>query len=304
MAPLRTRGDRFFFTSSFTINPDVPTRIELKLPSAPWRVRATQPTITRVFKSRRGTSGRGRKVDDPNKSESESGPSDSDSDSEPNEAHVPSRAGTPATQGQEGSSAPSGSTRTPTKNGAVFIDLLDAQGLKGKGRQSTPRASSVVSNVSTGEPTGNASQLVPMRGVEEGEANEPEIWTRYGVQNGEPVFIKRNWRSSTKDRDCVTSWWECTSRIPLKEPPNLSGRPELAIGDLFCNRVVDVATPRLWIWTSVGGTPTWRPISEGDTREDGRRLSITPKQKRPSWVKADWCVKQMLKHQRGQSVPA
>ncbi|KAI0666484.1 hypothetical protein C8Q78DRAFT_984230 [Trametes maxima] len=115
--------------------------------------------------------------------------------------------------------------------------------------------------------------------------------------------MKQQWKSSTKDKDCLTFWWECTSRVPLREPPpSLSNKPELAINDLFCNRITGVDMPRLWIWTSDGDKPPfWKPISEGDTREDGRRLSITPKQKRPSWVKSDWCVKQMVKQQRGPS---
>ncbi|KAI0644130.1 hypothetical protein C8Q79DRAFT_927957 [Trametes meyenii] len=124
-------------------------------------------------------------------------------------------------------------------------------------------------------------------------------------KNGQPVFIRQQWKSSTKDKGCMTAWWECNSRVPLHEPPTaLSSIPELALGDLFCDRVVGVDTPRLWIWAAVGDKPLfWRPIAEGDIREDGRRLSITPKLKCPSWVNADWCVKQMVKHHRGQSIP-
>lgn len=120
------------------------------------------------------------------------------------------------------------------------------------------------------------------------------------IKNGQPVFIRRRRNSSTKDKTCITWFWECYSRAPLQAPPGLSDRPDLALGDIFCNRVGGIDLPKLWIWTSDGDQhPHWNPIAEGDVRDDGRRLYITPKKKEPSWVKSDWCVKQMTKYQRG-----
>ncbi|OSC97456.1 hypothetical protein PYCCODRAFT_1471863 [Trametes coccinea BRFM310] len=302
MAPLRNRRNRFQFESSFIVKRDEPTHIEMSLPSAPWRARAARPTITRIFRSRPGTSRRGHKTG-LKTYESDVEFPDSASESEPDADEDPdtTRASTPGTHGRGG-----GSARTQTGEGTVFIDLLDSQQRKGKGRQTASRCSSVVSNASNNEATPSNTRSANRVGAASApdNANGPDIWTRFGVQNGEPVFIKEHWRSSTKDKDCITYWWECTSRSPLRDPPDLSGHSDLAIGDLFCNRVVGAHTPRLWLWTTVGDTPTWKPISEGHIREDGRRLSITPKQRRPSWVKAGWCIKQMVKQSRDQSVPA
>ncbi|KAL7279728.1 hypothetical protein ACG7TL_006135 [Trametes sanguinea] len=129
--------------------------------------------------------------------------------------------------------------------------------------------------------------------------DKAEYWTRFGVQNGKPVFVREHRISSTKDKDCITYWWACVSRSSLAEPPKLGDRSDLVIGDLFCNHIMGMKHPQMWICTAVGnGQPTWSPIAAGDTCEDGRRLYVTPKKKQLSWVTAQWCLKQMLKQER------
>lgn len=39
------------------------------------------------------------------------------------------------------------------------------------------------------------------------------------------------------------------------------------------------------------GVEYWKRAREGDTREDGRRLTISPKRQQPGWVSPDWGVK-------------
>lgn len=57
----------------------------------------------------------------------------------------------------------------------------------------------------------------------------------------------------------------------------------------------------MWIWTKDGSKIAfWKVTKEGDVREDGRRLSITPKLGLPSWVKPEWCMRQMLKQHKGK----
>lgn len=85
--------------------------------------------------------------------------------------------------------------------------------------------------------------------------------------------------------------------MPLRQPPNLTKYPDLTVGDIYCNIVLaegQSPMPQVWIWTpAVDGTGYWKRASPGDVREDGRRLTITPRRLQPSWVKPDWGVKRL-----------
>ncbi|KAI0325698.1 hypothetical protein GY45DRAFT_1374550 [Cubamyces sp. BRFM 1775] len=222
-------------------------------------------------------------------------------------------------------SSSSGRPPTPSGNGAgagqgrpsseISLDSAaqpTSSSRKGKARQTVSRNPSMTSNASDDDAPvayGSRRSRSRSRGPTEcipPPSSETEIWTRYGVQNGEPVFMRQHHTSSTKDKDCVTYYWKCFSRTPLAEPPELGERPDLAIGDLFYNQIMGVDAPRLWVCTAIqDGRAVWNTISEGHLREDGRRLYVTFKKKQPSWVLSDWGVRQIpLKQQRSGTVPA
>lgn len=88
-----------------------------------------------------------------------------------------------------------------------------------------------------------------------------------------------------------TYWWETASDDPVAYPLDLSCRPELREGDLFLHRTP--RKPLLWLWTrSTEGGLEWKSVYVGYVREDGRRLALTKKKEWPTWLQADWFVKQ------------
>ncbi|KAI0694472.1 hypothetical protein C8T65DRAFT_744351 [Cerioporus squamosus] len=127
------------------------------------------------------------------------------------------------------------------------------------------------------------------------------IVTRFGEQDGEPIFIRQKRVTSTTEPDVVTYFWESFTTVPLRQPPTLTMYPDLTVGDLYCNHVKgEVKATQLWIWTmGSDGAGYWKRAREGDVREDGRRLTLTPKRKQPSWVSPSWGVKQ-LRNQKGR----
>ncbi|KAI0827605.1 hypothetical protein BC628DRAFT_1418238 [Trametes gibbosa] len=296
MSPSRNQRMKFRFSADVPVNVAMVTQLDVIAPSAPWRARTVQPTITRVFK-RHGTSRRSKSSLDAKRRELEVVYSGDSSDADDDHTRLRQ----PTDERREGATSTDPSSR-PRPQGQrsdlKFIDL-DLQrtinaGRKGKARQDSVRYSSVTSVASEDAPpplrrssTPSAQSVTAPHVSTGGEPLPPSdgavMWTRYGKQNGEPVFMRKKNISSTKDKDCLTFWWECFSSAPLRELPDLSTRPEFALGDILVNRVIGVKVP------------------QGDIREDGRRLSITPKERRPSWVKADWAVKQMVKYWRGQS---
>ncbi|KAI9057364.1 hypothetical protein FKP32DRAFT_1681507 [Trametes sanguinea] len=296
MPPTRTRTARFRFSATTAILTNAPTVVELSVPSPPWWIRSV-PTITRQFKANRNSR--------PGHMHSES---ESDDEAECTSEKEATRATTPRNDGRLLSSGGDGSA--PSFESASFIDLKAQSSRKGKGRQQiVTRHSSVISNTSVDD--------VPVpfsfrRGVDSGPStsrgsgggippptNETTVWTRYGVQNGRPVFIRNQRTSSTVDKDIVTYWWQSYSRTPLSEPAELGVQKELALGDVYSNIVVGIDEPQLWVCDDiVDGRPKWDSIAAGDTRKDGRRLIVTEKKKQPSWVSATWGVKQMLQQQR------
>ncbi|KAJ3000373.1 hypothetical protein NUW54_g6793 [Trametes sanguinea] len=267
-----------------------------RTPSAPWRVRDAQPTLTRTFRAR--TDGSRRKGKDRHSRADVESDSD-DVDVDGNDIEDP--ASGLSTSGQIGDAA---SSIARSAKPEVFVDFeahsISAARNKGKSRSGLTRYPSVTSIASNDDAHPSRQGSVSSwrsssRPPAAGSGGDAPIWTRFGMQNGEPVFIRDSRCSSTKDKDCITSWWESSSRAPLREPPDLSDKPDLALGDLYCNHVIGIDAPQLWIWTTDG----WKPIAEGDMRaSDNRRLSITPKKKLPSWVKGDWCLKQMVKHHK------
>ncbi|KAI0364224.1 hypothetical protein BV20DRAFT_1057371 [Pilatotrama ljubarskyi] len=90
-----------------------------------------------------------------------------------------------------------------------------------------------------------------------------------------------------------TSWFEAEeiSDELIDSPPDLTGESDLEIGDLFYHR-----TPsefQLWLWTTGrdnddDGAPFWKPVTAGYARADGRRLTVTPALRKPSWVTSDY----------------
>ncbi len=99
----------------------------------------------------------------------------------------------------------------------------------------------------------------------------------------------------------MTNFWESFTAVPLRQPPNLTSRPDLAYGDVYINivrgeMIGQVNTEQLWIWTEgADGHGFWKSASAGDVRNDGQRLTITPKRLNPSWVGLSWAVKQLRK---------
>lgn len=83
-------------------------------------------------------------------------------------------------------------------------------------------------------------------------------------------------------------WWETTSPERVQEPPDLSNRQELRLGDLFLHRHDDGI--QIWIWTPGREEQSrqWRKIPEGYVRADGRILAFTEVNKQPSWLDPDW----------------
>lgn len=100
----------------------------------------------------------------------------------------------------------------------------------------------------------------------------------------------------------MTNYWESFTSKPIAHPPDLSCYPDLIVGDLYSNVVLsetcereDALGVQLWVWTQgPDGSCLWKRAREGDVRDDGRRLIVTPKKKEPSWVSRNWGVKQLV----------
>ncbi|KAI1787145.1 hypothetical protein LXA43DRAFT_1098539 [Ganoderma leucocontextum] len=68
------------------------------------------------------------------------------------------------------------------------------------------------------------------------------MWTRFGIKNGTPVFMRWERASLSTDRECVTMYYESFSREELRSPPDLSGDSQLEEGDIYINTVDDAMT--------------------------------------------------------------
>ncbi|KAI0720097.1 hypothetical protein C8T65DRAFT_736261 [Cerioporus squamosus] len=72
----------------------------------------------------------------------------------------------------------------------------------------------------------------------------------------------------------------------IQTPPDLTGDPKLALGDLFFFQTL--TRYKFWIWTLDDSEKAyWKAIRYGFQREDGRRLIVTPAQRKPGWVKQE-----------------
>ncbi|KAI0742324.1 hypothetical protein C8Q80DRAFT_1273016 [Daedaleopsis nitida] len=285
-----------------------PTLLELVAPSPPRRLRGLQLTVTRVFNKRpkkgkeplkrRGSiTGPSRRAGTPSATPSpkvvqtpQRDPS-MDIDDDDQESSLtslsPSPPPTPATSvaiARARASAGSGAlpsilrTKTPQRPGRSAVPLT----------RSSSRGS-----VKSGSKRGKKSS------VEEEIQRRLEasggIVTRYGEQDGDPIFIRDSRVTSTTEPDVLTHFWESFSLIPLRQPPDLSSHPDLVFGDVYCNIVKgNVPTVQLWHWTREAGSDgVWQKVKEGYQREDGRQLSITPTRHQPSWVSQEWYRKQL-----------
>lgn len=73
----------------------------------------------------------------------------------------------------------------------------------------------------------------------------------------------------------------------MGHPPDLTSRSDLTIGDLFYNRLSNAG--QIWMWTrQTNGHLVWKLLPFNYEREDGMRLSLTPRRRDPSWVSEKW----------------
>ncbi|OJT02571.1 hypothetical protein TRAPUB_6893 [Trametes pubescens] len=303
MAPLRRRNSSFRFAASVPLNPDGITEVRFRLPSAPWRIRSVQPTISRVFKKRPVSLRRLKRSVLQKEAEADS---ESDDEIYASDGTLPALA-----MDVDRSPSPVASASAATSTEFANIDLNNPPrpiSRKGKDRElvlypsvpsgvhdrkspaptsaSTARLTRTLSRASISEESRGSSVAPP-------ESRGRTLWTRWGEKDGEPIFVRRNPGKG------ITAWWEAFSTAPLRVPPDLSNKRDLALGDVFCNHIPGTESPKLWVWaSSKHQSPHWKSLAEGDAREDGKRLYITPKRQDPSWVEAEWCYKQILKRQR------
>lgn len=99
-----------------------------------------------------------------------------------------------------------------------------------------------------------------------------------------------------------SAWFETKGTEPIKYPPvRLIPQDELMLGDVFYHRhPTDWKRAQLWIWLSVAGKGlTWKRITLGHRRPDGKRLSINESKWNPTWVSPAYYARAW---HRGESV--
>ncbi|KAI0083221.1 hypothetical protein BDY19DRAFT_998747 [Irpex rosettiformis] len=94
-------------------------------------------------------------------------------------------------------------------------------------------------------------------------------------------------RHSTKR----AAWFESSSGTLIAHPPDFSSRGDVELEDVFIHKVKD--TYQLWIWEKDStGQVVWKRVWLGYPRpSDGRKLTVTPTRKEPSWVSEQWASK-------------
>ncbi|KAI0730675.1 hypothetical protein C8Q76DRAFT_792823 [Earliella scabrosa] len=134
-----------------------------------------------------------------------------------------------------------------------------------------------------------------MADIEARLARHGGIVTRFGERDGNPIFVREHRKTSTTEPDIITWYWQSFTLTPLHQPPDLTSYPKLSFGDIYCNVVkASPQSAQLWVWTKgLDGKGDWERAREGDVREDGRQLTITPKEQEPGWVSALWGLKQL-----------
>ncbi len=71
-------------------------------------------------------------------------------------------------------------------------------------------------------------------------------------------------------------------------PPDLTDHPDgLKLGDIFLHQFGDEMQTWLWQVADDGGN-YWMPISVGQARGDGRVLTFTETNQKPSWLQRRW----------------
>lgn len=94
------------------------------------------------------------------------------------------------------------------------------------------------------------------------------------------------------DRPLSTEWFETEAQQPIVSPPRLHSSCNVKLGDLFLH--YHGSETQIWLRISGShGDDCWVPIDIGHVREDGRRLTLTPKMQVPSWVGKSWGSKRM-----------
>lgn len=85
-----------------------------------------------------------------------------------------------------------------------------------------------------------------------------------------------------------TEWFETQSDTAILVPPKLHKQSGVEAGDLFLHRYP--GTEQLWlrVLDDDTGGDVWKAVDIGYEREDGRKLTITPSTRKPSWVSSAW----------------
>ncbi|OSD03009.1 hypothetical protein PYCCODRAFT_1467317 [Trametes coccinea BRFM310] len=99
-----------------------------------------------------------------------------------------------------------------------------------------------------------------------------------------------------------TTWFEISGVDPIQYPPDFVAQPVLEPGDLFYYRHPTIASrSQLWILVAnAQGEPHWKAAHVGIRREkDGRRLTLSPKKKNPSWVAVKWYQRRLHEQRLG-----
>lgn len=109
-------------------------------------------------------------------------------------------------------------------------------------------------------------------------------------------YLEREWRkqaaSEGPDGEVFYVWfWQTSSTKAIRQPPNLSDRPELAENDIFMHR--HDGRLQMWVWVADDGREyRWKRVQVGYRRpSDGRVLTLTEVHKKPSWLEPQWYKK-------------
>ncbi|RDX40002.1 hypothetical protein OH76DRAFT_1490657 [Lentinus brumalis] len=107
--------------------------------------------------------------------------------------------------------------------------------------------------------------------------------------------IRYNAKHDTTPGLRYTYWFETSGERPILAPPLLHPACGLQRGDLFFHRWADASDPQFWLrqQDDLVGEDVWQSVDIGYVREDGRKLTLTDKVQRPSWVGGDWGSKRV-----------
>ena len=63
----------------------------------------------------------------------------------------------------------------------------------------------------------------------------------------------------------------------------------MRVGDIFYH--IHPNGYQLWLWQIDNGYARWKAVTTGVKRGDGRVLSLTERQRNPTWVSETWYLK-------------